>query len=299
MPFSNSGLSGLGLTLDDKTSPLFQNPFLLSTNSIKLDLGVTQSFHQTRNFPVLFAPASFFYKLDAGQGIGVNFYSPFRSLRNSETRLLYYSGNLFYTFTWKEILISIGLGPRVAWRGTELSKWSFGGFLNLEYTGKDWSIGIFYERSGNFFYKMYRGSDELKERLPDFVFFGISKKINSLRLQIELGRVLYEFSRFVLNDRNEKPSLERGIGAEIRPSLGFEHTLSDKVKFRLGIGFIGEYDEDGKNRRSTRLSFGNLIFPLSEENFYIKWSYVNHSILSKKGGYTPENSFSLSSGYLW
>lgn len=300
LPFSGSGFSGIGIGVNDKTTFPVYNFAHIPSNSFHLELGLTQSFYKSSEFPLLFTPINFLYKIENSQGVGIYWNSPFRSLKNSETRLLHYSGNLFYSLNWKEIFISFGLGPRISWRGQELSKWSLGGFVGLSYTKENWSFGIFYQSSGSFHYKNYRESDELKEKLPDFVYFGFSRNfLKSYLLYLEVGRILYENSKFYLNDRNEKPNLERGIGADIEPSLGLEYTLDESFKFRLGLALVGEYDENGKNRRGGRVSFGNLFFPFTNETFYLKWSYVNHSIFSKSGGYTPENSFSISIGYIW
>jgi hypothetical protein len=213
---------------------------------------------------------------------------------------LYYSGNVFYSTKWKEFYISFGLGTRISWRGKELSKWSLGGLSGMEYRTPFFSLGFFYHSSGSFTYKEYRESDKLKEKLPDFAYLGITKTLSgSFQISLEIGRVFYESSKFILNSSNEKPNLERGIGADIEPNFSIESTLSESFQFLFGFGLVGEYDENGKNRRGGRLILQSIFFPFGEKNFYLKIAHTNHSILSKSGKYTPENSISILGGWTW
>lgn len=216
------------------------------------------------------------------------------------TKLTHYESEIFYSYNYGNFYLSLGIGPRLGFRGREQSKWTMGGFLGLGYKVDGWSLGIYASSPGKFSYDEYRGSDPLKEKLPEYVFFGLNKMISpNWNAYLEAGRFFYEKSYFRLSGSESKPNLDRGLGADIDVNFGMELSPSPRIRFRGGFGFAGKYNAEGQNKRGGALSFGTRFFPIEGEAFFINISTLNHSILSKKGKIMPENYYFISGGYLW
>ncbi len=297
---SSFGLAGLGVGLQDRETALGSNPAFLASTDGQIQIGTLFVQKETSPSPMLLHPFAFYSSLSLYSGWGMRIKTGFLGQFEATTKLTHYESEIFYCIKLENFYFSVGVGPRIAFRGREQSKWSLGGFLGIGYFKNNWSFGIFGSSSGKFSYEEYRGSDTLEEKLPEYIFLGTSFKFLERWLTyLEVGRIFYEKSFFRLSNSESKPNLDRGIGADVDINFGIEYSWTTYLKLRSGFGLAGKFNNEGQNQRGGAISLGVKFFLFEENKFFIVLSTLNHSILSKSGKILPENYYFLSGGYLW
>lgn len=299
---SSSGLGGQGAGLSDRETSLGANPSFLAGTGSQVQGGLLFFTLNNKSSPIQASPTGFYYNLDSDSGWGMRFRSGFMGQFPANTKLTHYESDLFFSKKWNHFFFSVGIGPRLGFRGREQSRWSLGGFLGLGLQINDWTLGLFGSISGKYAYEEYRGSDPLEERLPNYLFFGLRHKLGeNWAFYGEIGRIFYEYSRFRLSDSESKPNLDRGLGADLDTNLGLEYAphTEMRIRIRTGFGFAGKFNPEGQNKRGLALSLGLRFFPFAQEDFFLNFHLLNHSIFSKSGNILPENVYSFSGGYLW
>lgn len=301
-----AGLASEGLAIQDPLLNLSSNPsFLAGTLEPVLDFGIVVPFQGNQSAAVKPSHFGGYYPLDSISGIGLRGRNLYHSSFPYESRTNYFQTQIFYSRKFKEIFYtSVGLGPGVGWRGGEQSNLSLSPFISLGFKGNRFMAGISAQSPGGVYrYNNYRSGDELKERLPPSLGIGLSYKLTSnLEILSELKRVLYERSAFTLNGEDAKPKFDRGLGADLKLSIGLSLAVrEDSVwKIRTGLELAGKYDETGKNRRGTGLGFGFGYSPNpNEKGFQFNFSVLDYSLFSPRSGYPSETLFFTSLGYLY
>jgi hypothetical protein len=301
-----AGLASEGIALRDPLLNLSSNPaFLAGTSSPILDTGVMLPFQGTQSAALKPSHFGGYYPLDNVSGIGVRGRNLFHSSFPSESKSTYFQTQVFYSRQFKDIFYySLGLGPGVGFRGGEQSNLSLSPFVSLGLKYNKFTAGFSAQNPGGVFrYKSYRSADVLEERLPPTIGLGMSYDLTgNLQLYSELRRILYEKSSFTLNGDETKPKFDRGIGGEVKLSLGLSLAIrEDSVwKIRTGLEMAGKYDETGKNRRGTGIGFGFGYIPNPNGNgFQFNFALLDYSLISPKNGYPSETLFFVSLGYLY
>ena len=301
-----AGLASEGIALRDPLLNLSSNPaFLAGTSSPILDTGVMLPFQGTQSAALKPSHFGGYYPLDSVSGLGVRGRNLFHSSFPSESKSTYFQTQVFYSRQFKDIFYySLGVGPGVGFRGGEQSNLSLSPFVSLGLKYEKFTAGFSAQNPGGVFrYKSYRSADVLEERLPPTIGLGMSYDLTgNLQLYSELRRILYEKSSFTLNGDESKPKFDRGVGGEVKLSLGLSMAIrEDSVwKIRTGLEMAGKYDETGKNRRGTGIGFGFGYIPNPNGNgFQFNFSLLDYSLISPKNGYPSETLFYVSLGYLY
>lgn len=302
----SAGMGSLGVGFNSPGSSLYSNPSLLASNQKTIvDGGLIFSGSQGNFSPLKPLSAGFFIPIDSKSGWGAtgkqtyyqNFPGGLASMSN-------YTFSFFWTYQFSEKWSgSFGIGPSVVYRGGYQSSFSLSPTASISYKNEKHLVGLIVQSPGKFRLEGYRGVDNLKERLPEFAAIGYSYQWKDTILYSEMRKIFWERSSFDLNGQNTKPGLDRGLGAEIKFSLGAEHSFKDS-NFQLRTGFEsgGFYDSKGINRRSLGLALGlswKVFSTQEDESLKVHFAIVNYSIFSKSGGRQPESIIYLSTSYLF
>ena len=243
---SSAGLMSSGVGLGNSPSSLYSNPAnLVKENRSVLDAGLNLNSSQNKYSALLPASGGFFVQQEKSWGYGINFKQNFSRQFPDSEKMISYNSSLFFAFQLTEnFSISLGLGPSVVFRNNFQSSYSWSPFLSFAYANGKHRIGGLLQSSGKFRYDIYRGSDFLIERLPEYFVFGYSYSLKkNLQIYYEIRKVFWESSQFILNERNSKPHTERGFGAEIQNSLGFQKQMTSiPLRFQSGLELGGVYD---------------------------------------------------------
>jgi len=303
---SSAGMASLGVGVNAPSANLYSNPAILSSNQkYIIDGGVTVSTNQGKYSALKPLSAGFYIPVDAKNGWGVtgkqtyyqNFPGGYEAMSN-------YTFSFFWTYKFSENWNgSIGIGPSVVYRGGYQSSFSLSPTASLSYKKEKHLVGLTMQSPGAFRLEGYRGVDNLKERLPEYAALGYSYQLQQTLIYSEIRKIFWERSTFDLNGQSSRPSLDRGLGAEVKLSLGLEQTIKDSpFQIRAGFESGGFYDTKGINQRSLGLAAGvswNVFSTKEEEVFKIHLALVNYSIFSKSGGRQPESILFLSTSYLF
>jgi hypothetical protein len=302
----SSGLASEGLAIQDPLLNLSSNPsFLAGSLEPVLDFGITVPFQGNQSAALKPSHFGGYYPLDSISGIGLRGRNLYHSSFPHESRSNYFQTQIFYSRLFNQMFYSsIGVGPGVGWRGGEQSNLTLSPFISLGFKWKQFLFGFSAQSPGGVYrYNNYRSGDELKERLPPSLGIGLSYKLSTnLEVTSELRRVFYERSAFTLNGEDAKPKFDRGLGADLKLSVGLSLAIRDDSvwKIRTGLELAGKYDETGKNRRGTGLGFGFGYSPNpNEKGFQFNFSVLDYSLFSPKNGYPSETLFFTSLGYLY
>lgn len=298
---TSAGLGSSGIALEENASSLYSNPGLLanSENHIVHIGGVTSA--QGNNFnSVRPIGVGFYTGINDHSGWGIKAEQTYYKNYPHDSRLLNYGIYIFGAYSWKKRwFLSIGAGLSYLVRETERSNSSFSPSIQLSYKKPKYTLSISYKSQGKYSL-LYRNSDELKEKLPDFVSIGFKypfkKKFVSYS---ELTRIFWENSRFKLNREDARPKFDRGLGAEIKFATGIQYPYSPKLKLRAGLEFGGMYDDTGKNERTTAIATGLSYFPFRKkqnEKLSLDFALIDYSILNKDKR-EPETLFFFSLSY--
>ncbi len=301
-----AGMASLGVALNDTGSNLYNNPSLLASNQKYIvDGGLTFSANQGSYSPLKPLSAGFYIPIDSRTGWGAtgkqtyyqNFPGGFDTMTN-------YTFSFFWSYKLSEKWNgSVGIGPSVIYRGGFQSSYSLSPTASLSYKNEKHLLGLMMQSPGKFRLEGYRGVDNLKERLPEYAAVGYSYQLQQTLIYSEVRKIFWERSSFALNGQNTKPSLDRGFGAEIKLSLGAQHSLKDSpFQIRTGFELGGFYDSKGVNRRSLGLAMGfswKVFRTEEDESLSLHIAIVNYSIFSKSGGRQPESILYLSTSYLF
>lgn len=299
-----AGLASTGVGFRDGTLNLNSNPSLLagSTSTI-MDAGGLLSYQGSRPGTVKPSGIGIYVPLNTVSGWGLCGRLEYHSIYPAERRFSFFSGHLFYSRVFSEkFFLSIGIGPGFGIREREQSNLGVSPFLawGMEW-GKFLLGGKIVSPGGVYRYKLYRGGDELEERLPPIFSSGMTYRFTeNLAIYGEMKRVLYEKSVFDLNGENSKPNFDRGVGAELKGSIGISFSLKEESIFNLrsGLEMGGKYDERGKNLRGTGIGFGLGYIPNPNgKGFELNISILDYSALSPKNGYPSETLFFMNLGY--
>jgi hypothetical protein len=300
-PSSSAGLMSLGVGLGNSNSSLYSNPAnLVKENRSLLDAGLNLHSWQNTYSALLPASGGFFVQQEKSWGYGINFKQNFSRQFPDSEKMISYNSSLFFAFQLNEnFSISLGIGPSVVFRNNFQSSYSWSPFFSFAYTNGKHRIGGLLQSSGKFRYDIYRGSDFLIERLPEYFAFGYSYSLKKdLQIYYEIRKIFWESSQFVLNERDNKPYTERGLGAEIQNSLGFQKKMdSIPLLFQTGIELGGVYDQNGRNKRSLGIGFGISYFLQDAEkndSYAFSFSIQRQGVFSKSGDRSPENLFNFS-----
>lgn len=296
-----AGLAGNGIGIESREFSLYSNTAFLADKESMVSGGILVASKENSISPLLPAHFGFYKKLDSNSGWGIRGQKMYSSLFRGNEKLLHYESQIFYSYNWNSFYMSFGIGPALGFRGIEYSPVGTTGIVNLGYKQEGFTIGLGGISPGKFSYKAYRDSDPLEEKLPDILELGSSYKWESFLFYLEATRLFYEKSKFRLSDLDERPSFDRGLGAEIKVSSGLEmENLIENWKFRLGVNTGGKYDADGKNRRAMGIGLGATYYlEADKKGGFFSVGILNYSIFSRKGGREPETFFLLSGGYLW
>lgn len=302
----SAGTASLGVGQENSSSNLYTNPSLLSNeNKSILDGGLSVSTNQNKYNALRPTSLGFYVPINATSGVGLtgkqSFYQNFPSGYDSMSNYTYsFFGSFKLNDNWNA---SIGIGPSVVYRGGYQSSYSISPQASLSYKKEKHLVGAFFQSTGKFRLEGYRSADSLRERIPEFFAIGYSYDLGQTKIYTEIRKIFWEYSSFKLNGNNSKPPLDRGIGAEFKYSLGFNHSISDtNFQIRSGIELGGFYNEKGQNKRSVGLAIGGswkVYQSKEEDSFLIHFAIVNYSIFSKSGGRQPETQFYFSGSYLY
>ncbi|MCB1192742.1 MAG: hypothetical protein H7A23_24390 [Leptospiraceae bacterium] len=298
---TSAGLASSGIALDEKLSSLYANPSLLanSENHIIHIGGTTaaqgNSFNAVRPLGV-----GFYTGINDHSGWGIKAEQMYYKNYPNDSRLFNYGVYLFGSYRWKNNwFMSLGVGMAYLYREEERSNSSFSPSAQVSYKSPKFVLALSYKTQGKYDLK-YRGSDELKEKLPDFLTLGFQYSINpKFTSYSEVTRIFWENSTFKLNKEDERPKFDRGLGTEIKFSTGLQYTHSPKLKLRGGFEFGGMYNEKGQNERTTAFAAGFSYFPFlkdQNEKLSVNFAFLDYSILNKNKR-EPETIFFLSFGY--
>jgi hypothetical protein len=301
-----AGMASLGVGLNDPGSNLYSNPSLLASNQkYILDGGLTLSGNQGKYSPVKPLSTGFYVPVDNKNGWGATgkqtFYQNFPGGNDAMSN---YTFSFFWTYKFSEKWNgSVGIGPSVVFRGGYQSSYSLSPTASLSYKNEKHLLGLTVQSPGKFRLEGYRGVDNLKERLPEYAAIGYSFLFQQTTIYSEVRKVFWERSSFDLNGQNSRPSLDRGLGAEVKVSLGAQHSVKDSpFQFRTGFELGGFYDSKGVNRRALGLAAGiswKAFTSEEDESLSLHLAIVNYSIFSKSGGRQPESILYLSTSYLF
>ena len=303
---SSAGMAGLGVGKIDPSSNLYSNPALLSSNQKYIvDGAITVSTDQGKYSAVKPLSAGFYIPVDSKNGWGVTGkQSYYQNFPGGYDTMSNYTFSLFWSYKFSENWNgSFGIGPSVVYRGGYQSSFSISPTASLSYKKEKHLVGLIMQSPGAFRLEGYRGVDNLKERLPEYAALGYSYQLQQTVIYSEVRKIFWERSSFDLNGQSSRPSLDRGLGAEVKLSLGLEQTIKDSpFQIRAGFESGGFYDTKGINQRSLGLAAGvswNAFSTKEEEVFKIHLALVNYSIFSKSGGRQPESILFLSTSYLF
>ncbi len=303
---ASAGMASLGVGIHEPNSNLYTNPALLSSNTKRIvdgSLGV--STNQGKESSLKPLTAGFYIPIDEKYGWGITGKQTFyQNFPGGYDTMSMYAFSIFWSYKFSENWNgSVGVGPSVVLRGGYNSSYSLSPTLSLSYKNGNHLLGFSLQSPGKFRLEGYRGVDNLRERLPEFAAIGYSFQKGQTLIYSEARKIFWEKSSFELNDVNSKPNLERGLGAEVKLSLGLEYSFKEiPFQIRTGIETGGFYDEKGVNRRAGGISAGvswKIFKTKEEDSLRLHFAVLNYSILSRSGGRLPESLFYLSLGYLF
>ena len=298
------GMASNGVGLKDSILNLSSNPaFLAGKKEAIIDGGLNIPFQGKESSSIKPTNLGAYYPLNSLSGVGFSGKTVLHSAFPDSSKFSLFQGHFFYSIVFSDrYYFSFGLGPGIGFRQREQSNLSLSPYFS---GGVDWgklTIGFSIQSPGGVYrYKLYRGGDELNERLPPIGLLGLSYNLSkNLQLYSEFKRLFFEKSSFQLNGEESKPNFDRGFGAEVKASFGLSLTLQEEsvVKIRSGMEIGGKYDSRGKNLRGTGLGFGIGYLPNPNgKGFEINLSVLDYSLLSPKDGYPSETFFFSSLGY--
>ena len=303
----SAGMASNGVALREKQNAIYNNPALLSYEKKSvLDGSALVSVQDNVYAPLRPGTAGFYIPLANNYGIGTAFKQVYANNFPDKDRMFSYSTHVFFSYSWNEnFSLAAGLGPATSFRSYTQSNFSWSGSVYLSYKTEKITFGGGLESGTKLRYEGYRGSDKLEETLPERLILGFGYQLNdSILLYFEGRRIFWERSRFVLNERPEKPSFDRGLGAEEKISAGTRYLVSSEYKFflRAGLELTGVYDNNGVNRRGAGLGFGGSVAiapSVFGESLGVDFAILDYSILSKSGGREPETIFFLAVRSIW
>lgn len=301
---TSAGTASLGVGLEDASANLYTNPALLSNqNKYVIDGGIGFATNQSKYNAVRPISAGFYIPINDKTGVGVTgkqtFYQNFPGGYDSMINYTFaFFGSYKINENWNA---SLGIGPSIVFRGGYQSNYSISPMGSISYKNGNHLIGILIQSVGKFREEGYRGADSLRERLPEYTAFGYSYKWGQTTIYSEARKIFWEKSSFHLNGSNSNPNLDRGIGAEIKLSLGATRSILDSnFLVRSGFEVGGFYNDKGQNKRSLALALGaswKLYQTENQESFFLHLAVVNYSIFSKSGGRQPESQLYFSGTY--
>jgi hypothetical protein len=299
-----TGMAALGVGLMEPGANLYSNQALLSyQNKYVTDGGIGLSVNQGKYSPAKPISVGFYAPLDEKSGWGITgkqiFYQNFPG---GYDLMSAYSVSIFYSYKFSENWnASVGIGPSTVFRGGFQSNYSISPLASLSYKKENHLLGLIVQSPGKFRLEGYRGVDSLKERLPEFAAIGYAYTRGQTLIYSELRKIFWEKSSFELNEEIYRPNFERGLGAEIKLSLGLQYSFKESpLQIRTGIETGGFYDNNAVNRRAAGLAagFSWKILKAEEDSLLsVHVAILNYSIFSNKGGRQPESLLYLSLGY--
>jgi hypothetical protein len=302
---SAAGLASMGVGVKETGLNLATNSAFLSDSNQKYIEGGIFFAHQGTVSPILPNSMGFFYPLSDTDGFGFRFRTQYHSHFPGSERSHFLNSGLFYSTKMGEIFsISAGLGPGFGVRGTERSNTVLTGFIDFGANFKLFRIGLIANHpGGQLNYSLYRNGDSLKEKLPPFTALGISYIYNEkLEMYVELKKIFYEYSNFVLNNSENRPKFERGLGSELQTSIGINLKVQQESYWSIKSGFQlgGKYNSLGENKRGTGIGISFNYSPDPDlKSFNYMFGILDYSILSNKNSRDPETNFLFSIGYSW
>ncbi|MCB1140941.1 MAG: hypothetical protein H7A24_06685 [Leptospiraceae bacterium] len=294
-----AGISEPGLNLTSNTS------YLAGEKDTILEFGGLLSIQGQVSSPIHPGGIGFYLPLDEKSGWGFRGRSIYRSSFPGSTKSLNYQSQVFYSRKWgNSFTWSLGIGPGFGIRGFERSALKPTGTLNLGYQIGDFRFGLTSQHpGGRYEYKLYRNGDLLREINPPSLAFGVAYSLfPKLQIYMETKRIFYESSSFNLNEYENRPVFDRGIGAEWKTSAGVHLGVQEDSTWSIkaGVQMGGKYDSTGKNKRGTGLGYALSYSPHPYgKEFTFNIGVLDYSILSTKKGMDPESFLYMSLGYIW
>ena len=298
----SASIMSMGVAINSISS-LYSNPsLLLSSNRNLVDLSLALPFSESKSGALLPTSAGFFVNYENQWGYGVRVKQSLYKNFPFEDKNYTYTSSVFISYAlMPKLKISGGVGPSSLFRNNVQSNYSWTYFSSISFEHERHHLGLSLESFGSFKLEGYRGSDSLKERLPELLLFGYLYKLSTnYTFYGEARRLFYERSVFDLNGENAKPKLDRGLGAELQLSGGILTNLNEKWSLRTGMEYSGIYDSNGKNLKSIGLGLGfsYKIFEEEEESYRLHFSIQRIGLYSKSGGRNPETMLYLSASSL-
>ena len=298
-----SGFASFGVALKDSTAAVFQNPSLLVLHQQDYISGGLGFASQGGDSSPVFPNFAYYNAWENSWGWGIRLRKDFTRNFPRQSFMGAYSAQVFWAYARGKWGISLDLGPSLVFRyGTQSS---YSGQVNLasSYLWKSWIFAFSYMHPGKYRFEGYRGSDILTEVLPQRLLLGASYQIENGLFYVEGARHFWEKTSFGLNGSEERADFERGLGAEMAISSGYEHCFSTWLPLRLrgGMEIGGAYDSEGRNLRSLGIGLGaSIVFPKEEtdrDELSLDIALKDYSVFARKGGREPETQFSFALNY--
>lgn len=299
----SSGFASFGVALKDSTAAVFQNPSLLVLHQQDYLSGGAGFTSQGSDSSAVFPNFAYYNAWQQSWGWGIRLRKDFSRSFSRQNLMATHSAKAFFVYSLGDLGFSIDLGPSIVFRYGTQSSYSGQISLAASYTWKSWIFAFSYMHPGKYRFEGYRGSDILTEVLPQRLLVGTSYHKDDGLLYLEAARHFWEKTSFGLNGIEERADFERGLGAELSFSGGYEHCFSTWLPLRLrgGLEWGGAYDADGRNLRSLGVGLGaSFLFPKDAKDpdrLGIDFALKDYSVFAKKGGREPETQFSFALNY--
>lgn len=304
---SSAGIASIGTGLSNSGANLYNNPSLLTfTDKQVVDFTLAVPSQGIGSYSAMKPTSAGFYipMIDTNSGWGISFKETFSRNYPYSEKMSQYAVHGFWVYSPVETFsFSLGIGPSTVLRNDIQSSVSLSPTVSATYKPSEkHTLAILLESPGKFRQDKFRNSDKLRERLPEYIVIGYSFSMQNWILYSELRKIFTERIQYDLNDLNEKPSLLRGAGAEVKGSLGLKYQFSGiPLDISTGLEFGGVYERKGQIQRGTGTGFGISYQPISNptgNSLKLTFSILDYSLLTPKTGRIPETNFYFSCSLL-
>lgn len=254
----NAGLSSLGTGIRDDLGSLQGNPaFLSGMKKHRLEANF-QTGQATESSSHSLYSGGGYYQYSEKLGFGTRLSSSYNRYFPADEKFFHYSIPLFVSYRITESWgFAFAIGPAFAYRIPSYSSNSLYVAGYFSYESSRFNLGLAVESPGSFRYEAYRGSDRLKERLPERISLGLTYKwTEPLFVYMEVNRVFWERISFSLNEREEGGGLDLGFGRALYGSLGLGYRWPLGIRSTLGLTNEGIPLESGRFVRPLAGSLG-------------------------------------------
>ncbi len=254
----NASLSSLGTGIRDDLGSFHGNPaFLSGLKKHRAEVNIQSGQANESSSHSLYSGGGYF-QFSEKIGYGVRLSSTYNRYFSEEEKFFHYSVPLFVSYRLTESWgIAFAVGPALSYRIPTFSSNSFYAAGYLSYEAPRFTFGLAVESPGSFRFDSYRGSDRLKEKLPERASVGFNFHWSEqIFIYSELNRIFWERASFSQNEREEAKSFEQGWGRTLFGSLGFGYRLPIGIRTTAGLTNEAFPLDTGRFVRTTGASVG-------------------------------------------